>query len=79
MRQRDFKAVVHLNRAIGGEHHLNRQKQSDGGQRLRAAQGVGGFGKFSEQTGKNAVHKNTPPRIIDPENRAGMIRRDDRR
>ena len=40
--------------------YLNGQKQADGGQRLRAAQGARRIGKFFEETRKNAVHqKNT--------------------
>ena len=37
--------------------YLNGQKQADGGQRLRAAQGMKGIGKLFQQTGKNAWHK----------------------
>ena len=58
--------------------YLNGQKQADGGQSLRAAQGARRIGKFFEETRKKAVHQKTPPRIIDPASRAGMIRRDDR-
>ena len=78
MCQRNFKAVVELDHTVRGEHHLNGQKQADGGQRLRAAQGARRIGKFFEETRKNAVHQKTPPRIIDPASRTGMIRRDDR-
>lgn len=57
VRQRNFQAVIQLDDAVGGKHHLNGEKHARHGQRLRAAQGMKGIGKLFQQTGKNTWHK----------------------